>query len=165
MSKQQTNPTQPPTASKYQKLSILKDGPFRRLTGVSRSVFALIVEILAMADAHKKAKGGRKSKLCIEERLLMALEYLREYRTYFHIAQNYGISESNAYKICKWVEDTLIKDKRFALPGRKALLESDTEYEVILIDASESPIERPKKDRNAITPGKRSAIRSKHSSS
>src|SRR3989440_3698699 len=165
MNKQQAIPTQPLTESKYQKLSTLKDGPFRRLTGVSRKVFALMVEILTVADAQKKAKGGPKSKLCIEDRLLMALEYLREYRTYFHIAQNYGISESNAYKICKWVEDTLIKDKRFALPGRKALLDSDAEYEVILIDASESPIERPKKDRNAITPAKRSGIRLKHSSS
>jgi hypothetical protein len=165
MTKQQTNPTQPLTASKYQKLSALKDGSFRRLTGVSRRVFSLIAEILTVADAHKKAKGGRKSKLCIEDRLLMALEYLREYRTYFHIAQNYGISESNAYKICKWVEDTLIKDKRIALPGRKALLESDAECKVILIDASESPIERPKKDKNAIILAKRSAILSKHSSS
>ncbi|KJV52299.1 DDE superendonuclease family protein [Orientia tsutsugamushi str. Gilliam] len=34
----------------------------------------------------------------------MALEYLREYRTYFHIGQNYGISESSAYKAVKWVE-------------------------------------------------------------
>jgi hypothetical protein len=165
MNKQQTIATQPLTESKYQKQSTLKDGPFRRLTGVSRKVFALMVEILTVADAQKKAKGGRKSKLCIQDRLLMALEYLREYRTYFHIAQNYGISESNAYKICKWVEDTLIKDKRFALPGRKALLESEAEYEVILIDASESPIERPKKDKNAITLAKRSAIRSKPSSS
>ena len=165
MTKQKTIPTQPLTPSKYGKLSTLKDGPFRRLTGVSRRVFSLMAQILTVADAHKKAKGGRKSKLCIEDRLLMALEYLREYRTYFHIAQNYGISESNAYKICKWVEDTLIKDKRFALPGRKALLKSDADYEVILVDASESPVERPKKDKNAITLAKRSVIRSKHSSS
>jgi len=163
MTKQTLSPTQPLTLSKYEKLSHLKDDLFRRLTGVSRSVFALMVEILSVADAKKKAKGGRKSHLCLEDRLLMALEYLREYRTYFHIAQNYGISESNAYKICKWVEDTLIKDKRFALPGRKALQESDTEYEVILIDASESPIERPKKDRNATTLAKRSVIRLKRS--
>lgn len=150
--------------SKYQKLSLLKEDLFRRLTGVSRDVFALMVEILTLADAQKKAKGGPKSKLCVEDRLLMALEYLREYRTYFHIAQNYGISESNAYKICKWVEDTLIKDKRFALPGRKALLRNDVAYEVILIDATESPIERPKKDKNARTRAKRNAIRSKPSS-
>jgi hypothetical protein len=75
----------------------------------------------------------------------MALEYIREYRTYFHIATSYGISESVAYKIVRWVEDTLIKDPVFALPGRKALLKSDMEYEVLLIDASETPIERPKK--------------------
>src|SRR5882762_4836143 len=150
MTKQKTPLKQAEMPSKYDKLSSLKDDGFRRLTGVSRRVFTLMVEILTVADTQKKAKGGRKSKLCIEDRLLMALEYLREYRTYFHIAQNYGISESNAYKICKWVEDTLIKDKRFALPGRKALLKSDADYEVILVDASESPVERPKKNKNAI---------------
>jgi len=73
------------------------------------------------------------------------LEYIREYRTYFHIATSYGVSESVAYKIVRWVEDTLIKDPVFALPGRKAVLKSDMEYEVLLIDASETPIERPKK--------------------
>jgi hypothetical protein len=50
----------------------------------------------------------------------MALEYLREYRTYFHIAKNHGIAESSAYKNIKWV-DVLIKDGTFSLPGRKVL--------------------------------------------
>lgn len=61
----------------------------------------------------------------------MTLEYLREYRTYFHIGQSYGISESSAYKAIRWIEDILIKHPDFALPGRKALLKSDNEYEVI----------------------------------
>ena len=136
--------------TKYAKLSALSDGQFRRLTGVKRSTFKIMIEILSEADRAKKAVGGPKSKLCIEDRLLMALEYLREYRTYFHIAQNYGISESNAYKICRWVEDTLVKDKHFALPGKKALLEPGTEYDVVLIDATETPVERPKKKTRAI---------------
>ena len=38
--------------------------------------------------------------------LLAALEYLREYRTYAHIAASYGIAESNIYRGIKWVEDT-----------------------------------------------------------
>jgi len=147
--------------TKYQRLAGLSDGHFRRLTGTKRSTFSEMTEILTAADEAKKALGGPKSKLCVEDRLLMALEYLREYRTYFHIAQSYGISESNAYKICKWVEDTLIKDKRFALPGKKALLESETEIEVVLVDATESPIERPKKDRDDTTQAKRNAIPSK----
>ena len=75
----------------------------------------------------------------------MVLEYIREYRTYFHIAKSYGVSESAAYKTVRWVEDTLIKHPAFALPGRKALLKSDMEYEVLLVDASETPVERPKK--------------------
>ena len=150
---------------RYELLKELSKEEFRRLTGVRRDTFEKMVNILKEAEVKKKCLGGKPNNLEIEDRLLMTLEYLREYRTYFHIAHNYGISESNAYKICKWVEDTLIKDKRFALPGRKALLGSDEEYEVILIDASESPIERPKKDKNAIPLAKRSAIRSKPSSS
>lgn len=147
--------------TKYQRLAGLNDGGFRRLTGVKRSTFNTMVEILIKSDSAKKAVGGRKSKLCIEDRLLMALEYLREYRTYFHIAQSYGLSESNAYKICRWVEDTLVKDKCFALPGKKALLKSDDEIEVVLIDATESPIERPKKDKKDTTPVKRNATQLK----
>ena len=79
--------------------------------------------------------------------LLMTLEYLREYRTYFHISQSYNISKSTAYKTIKWVENTLIKHPLFALPGRKELLKSDMEYDVILIDTTETPIERPKKTK------------------
>ncbi|SPR08887.1 IS5 family transposase ISOt6 [Orientia tsutsugamushi] len=77
----------------------------------------------------------------------MVLEYLREYRTYFHICQNYGISESSAYKAVKWVEDTLVKHLNFALTGLKAIMKSDMNYEVVLIDATETPIERPKKTK------------------
>lgn len=130
---------------KYDQTNELSDEQFRRLTGVKRSTFKKMLEILREADQRKKTRGGRKSKLSIENQLLMALEYIREYRTYFHVATSYGVSESVAYKIIRWVEDTLIKDPVFALPGRKALLKSNMEYEVLLIDASETPIERPKK--------------------
>jgi hypothetical protein len=114
-----------------------------------------MVGILHKAEKAKRHRGGVPSKLCIEDRLLLALEYLRDYPTYFRLGQNYGVSEGYAFKIHRWVEDTLIKDKRFALPGRKALLKSDMSYEVILVDASESPVERPKKDNGASTPGRR----------
>ena len=110
-------------------------------------------------DTLLKSQGGKPNKLAIEDRLLMALEYLREYRTYFHISRSYGISESACYRNIRWVEDTLIKDGKFSLPGRKALLKSDMEYEVVLIDATETPIERPKKNKNIFIPAKRKGIR------
>ena len=47
--------------------------------------------------------------------------------------------------------DTLIKHPDFALPGRKALVKSDMNYKVILIDAAESPIERSKKNKSTST--------------
>lgn len=143
--------------TKYDQLSGLRDTQFKRLTGVQRTTFTAMVDSLTTADASLKARGGRASKLCIEDRLLLALEYLRDYSTYFRLGQNYGVSESNAFKIHRWVENVLIKDKRFALPGKKALLKSDMQYEVILVDASESPIERPKKDSGDTTPARRNA--------
>ena len=97
------------------------------------------------ADKAKRAKGGRKSKLSIEDMILMTLEYWRENRTYFHVGQSFGISESSAYKNIRWIEDTLIKSQEFSLPGKKALKKDNTNYELILIDATETPIERPKK--------------------
>ncbi len=89
----------------------------------------------------------------------MSLEYIREYRTYFHTAKSYGVSKSSAYKTVKWVEDTLIKHPDFALPGRKELVKSDMQFEVILIDATETPIERPKKNKSFSIQGKRKDTR------
>lgn len=144
---------------KYKTVSTLEGEAFRRLTGIKRTTFDKMVEILKEANKAKKRKGGRNNKLPIEDMLLMALEYLREYRTYFHISQSYGVSESTAYTVVRWVEDTLIKHPDFALPGRKALVKSDMVYEMILVDATESPIERPKKNKSTFTPGRRKSIR------
>lgn len=131
---------------KYEKIKILSPDQFRRVTGIKPKTFEKMMEILTVADQIKKSKGGRPSKLCIEDKLLMALEYMREYRTYLHIAASYGLSESNVFETIRWVENTLIKSKEFRLPGRKALLKSDYEFEVVLVDATETPIERPKKN-------------------
>ncbi len=128
---------------KYEQVLNLNDTQFRRSTGVKRNTFNKMLEIVEAAYKDKKVKGGRHSKLKVIEMLLMTLEYLREYRTYFQIGINYGVSESSAYKHIIWVEDILIKSKEFSLPGKKALYESN--IEVTLIDVTETPIQRPKK--------------------
>ena len=145
-------------AMRYESLKEFKDEEFRRLTGVKRTTFEKMVEILKEAEQAKKAIGGKPNKLTIQDRLLMALEYIREYRTYFHVAASYKISESACYRNIRWIEDVLIKHPDFTLPGRKALLKSDMEYDVILIDATETPIERPKKNKNTITQARRKDI-------
>jgi hypothetical protein len=136
----------------------LKPEEFRRLTGVKFETFIKMQEIINAALKAKKSRGGRPNKLTVEDMILMALEYLREYRTYFHISTSYGISESNCYYTIRFVENTLIKSGEFNLPGRKALLKSDVEYEVILVDATENHVERPKKSKNATIQEKRNVI-------
>ena len=136
---------------KYEKINEYDENKFRRITGVKRATFEKMVEILKKSYAEKHKRRGRKPKLSIESQLLAALEYWREYRTYAHIAASYGIAESNIYRSIKWIENTLIKDGTFSLPGKKELLKSDTDYEVVLIDATETPVERPQKNKESIT--------------
>lgn len=143
---------------KYEKIVKFKEEEFKRLTGVKKETFNKMVEIVKEAHRIKKAKGGRKNKLCIEDMVLMTLEYDREYRTYFHISVDYEISESNTWQTIKWVEEVLIKSGTFALPGKKELLKNDFEYEIIMIDATETPIERPKKNKEITIRGKRKNI-------
>ena len=102
---------------KYEKVIELNSLEFRRLSGIKKETFERMVNLLKNVDSEKKKARGRKNKLRIEDQLLMTLEYLREYRTYFHIANNFGISESSAYKGIKWVEETLVRHPDFALPG------------------------------------------------
>lgn len=83
---------------KFETVKELDDEKFRRLTGVKRSTFDKMVSILDHSIKTRKTTSGRKRKLSLENSLLMTLEYIREYRTYFHVSQSYGVSESNTYK-------------------------------------------------------------------
>ena len=72
--------------------------------------------------------------------------YYQEYRTKFHIGVTYGISESRVCEIIKETEGILINDPRFHLPGKKSLLKEENHFEVVLIDVTERPVERSKKN-------------------
>lgn len=147
---------------KMKHLKQLSDEQFRRVVGVKRETFKVMLNALEKAQKIKKAKGGRPNKLSLANMLLMALEYLREYRTYAAIGVSYGLSENNAYQSIRWVESILIQCNEFKLPGKKVLARTDHEFEVVLIDASESPIERPKKNNANFIQEKRNDIQSKH---
>jgi hypothetical protein len=142
---------------KYENIKDYNDEHFRRITGIKRKTFVCMLEILNTAHKAKHLRRGRNPKLSMEERLLAALEYWREYRTFAHIAASYGISESNMHTSIRWIEDILVKDGTFALPGKKSLLKTDTIFEVILVDATETPVERPKRGSKTGTPVRRIA--------
>jgi hypothetical protein len=103
-----------------------------------------MVSILKQDLPTSRNRGGQP-KLSTENQLLIALEYWREYRAYFHIAQSWGVHESTVCRIVHRVEDQLIKSRKFSLPGKKALSSAEREWSAIIVDVEESPIERPKK--------------------
>ncbi len=140
---------------KYQNIQKLSKTNFKRRTGVHKSTFAKMVDLVVSAETLRKKLSGRPQKLDYTDQVLMTLEYLREYRTYFHVANDYEISESNCYKIIKRIEDILVKSDEFKLPSKKESL-TNQEIEVVLVDVTESPIERPKKSRNTTTLERRS---------
>jgi hypothetical protein len=130
----------------YKQVQHLKPEVFRRLCGARPETFAEMVAVLE-EKARRKRKPGRPSKLSLPGQLLMTLQYWREYRTYFHIAQSWGVDESTAHRLIRSVEDTLIHSGRFALPGKKKLYAAEHEIEVLGVDVTETPVERPKKQR------------------
>jgi len=138
-------------------LDRLSEAQFRRLTGLKRPLFKQMIQALHASQRHRK--GGNRRQLGLEACLLMTLEYWREYRTQFHIAHSYGVDEATVNRTIRWVEDTLIKSGAFSLPGKKALHTSDVEWSVVVVDATETPIERPKKSKSASTPAKRKGTR------
>jgi hypothetical protein len=140
----------------YAKVRGLPAAQFRRVTGVHKNTFARMVEIVEAADRTRLKGVGRPSKLSREDQVLMMLEYLREYRTYYHIGVDYGLSESNTFKIIRRTEDALAASGQFALPKRQRALSDDT-VEAVVIDCTESPIERPQKNSAGTTPARKSA--------
>jgi hypothetical protein len=139
---------------RYETIQHLKDTDFKRLTGVQRGTFEEMLKVVE----KELSDFGRPPKLRRADQLLMTLMYWREYRTEFHIAQSYGVSEATVCRTIRKVEDALVRSRKFRLPGKKALKPSGTVFAVILVDASEQPIERPKKAKNSITVAKSGVI-------
>ncbi len=58
---------------------------FKRRFGIETNTFKAIVKVLK-PEWRATPTPGAKPKLGLEDRILVAFEYWREYRTYFHIA-------------------------------------------------------------------------------
>jgi len=97
------------SVSRYEQLCKLSKGQFKRYIGVSTKIFEVMVLLVVQAEKKRKKKAGRKAKLSLQDQLLMSLTYYREYRTFFHLATDYGLSESNCQRTVVKIENILIK--------------------------------------------------------
>lgn len=137
----------------------LRSWEFVRLVGVSREVYGAMVE--AMREQNRAF--GRPRKLALEDQVLLCLMYWREYRTLAAIGFSYGVSQTTAWRIVRKVEEALTASGRFHLPGKKALHSPSLKHALVLLDATEIPIQRPKRKKNkhVSTPARKNATPSK----
>lgn len=145
---------------RWRNIQHLQPNDFKRLVGVNRNTFEKMVvqaQQSAKLSEHKVPgkKRGPKPGLSKRDEVLMLLMYYREYRTFFHIASTYGMSESQCWKIITALERLLIKSNLFHLPGKKKLAADNKIWEVVVVDVSEHSIERPKKSSASTTLEKR----------
>jgi len=145
----------------YEKSMHLKDTDFKQIIGVKKETYEKMLSVLEIGYAEKHKRRGRHAKLALSDILFMALKYWRQYITQKELAFEFGVGEATVHDWINWTENVLIKSGEFSLPGKKALL-GDNEIEIILVDVTESPVERPKKNKELGIPGKRSDIHKKH---
>jgi len=138
---------------KYEASQNLSTTEFKRLFGVKRETFAQMTDLMQQA-AQSKGKGGVKPKLSLEDQILVTLQYWREYRTYFHIANDWEVSESTICRTVKKVENVLIKSEKFRLAGKKSLWQKQPPA-LIAIDVTETKVERPKHHQKHFYSGKK----------
>jgi Helix-turn-helix of DDE superfamily endonuclease len=115
----------------YKQLKELKPEAFKRRCGLQMETFDRIIEILN-PHLDRKGKRGGQCKLSVEDRLLVVIEYWREYRTQFHIGTSWNLSESSVCRLISKVERLLMDSGKFRLPGKKQLYQQADNWQVIV---------------------------------
>ena len=69
-----------------ERIANLEDEKYQELFGVKKIVFDMMLKILEADYQKKHEQGGRPPKLSVLDKLIIMLQYYREYRTMEHIA-------------------------------------------------------------------------------
>ena len=143
-----------------ERIGKMREDEYQAIFGVKKVTFDVMLEILKENYLGRHKKGGRPPTLSVLDKLIIMLQYYREYRAMQHIAFDYGVSKSTICDSIAWVEQTLIKSGRFRLPSKRELTRPDCKLEVVIVDVTECEIEHPEKNRKSTIPGKRKGIHS-----
>lgn len=132
---------------------------YKEIFGVEKCVFDRLLCLLEIADAYqRKSNAGRKSKLDVLDKLIITLMYWREYRTYRHIAFDYGVGKTQIGDAVIWVENTIIASGLCNLKSSRELRDNPEKMTIAIVDVTEQEIERPKRGRKIGIPARRSGI-------
>jgi hypothetical protein len=135
---------------------------FVRTVGLSLEKFQHLVgqiriHLQVQQDHNPLRKRGLKSKLSLENQVLLALLYLRDYPTFIKLGLQFGISESYAHKIYHKMSTLLVKILH--VKNRQTLFEEN--LNTLVVDVTEQPIERPQNGQKAYFSGKKKDTPSK----
>jgi hypothetical protein len=138
---------------------------YKEIFGVEKFVFDRMLKILSISKAFSNPTNvGRKGRLSVLDCLVITLMYWREYRTYRHIAFDYGVGKTTIGNAVLWVENTLIASGVCNLKSARELRENTSKIKIAIVDVTEQEIERPKRGKKIGIPERKSVTQSKHSS-
>ncbi len=135
-----------------QDLSKYSDPCFRRLTGVSRGVYTLMLSTLMEYEQKHRSKTGRKSKINLENQLLLTLLYWKNYGNLLFFAHFWNVHLTTIDRIIKKVERILGDSGQFDLPEKDL---SETQEQTCLVDTTEVEIQRPTEHQEEVYSGKK----------
>jgi hypothetical protein len=141
-------------------------GKYKEIFGIEKYVFDRLLRLLEGADAfQRKSNAGRKPRLSVLDKLVITLMYWREYRTYRHIAFDYGVGKSTIGEVVIWVENTIITSGLCNLKSARDLRENTSKIKIAIVDVTEQEIERPKRGSKIGIQARKSDTQSKRKSS
>ena len=113
---------------------------FKRLTAVSVGVSRQMLPTL-----FSPTNRARPAQLSCSHQRLMRLMSWREDPTQYHMAPANAVSQSTVDRTIQPVENRLIQYRLFRRPSKRKLLKNQTNIQAMIVDVSEQPMERAKK--------------------
>lgn len=143
--------------SQFTKYSSKKPEEFLRMVGVSYGTFMVIIaklttELTLYKTEKLTRQRGRKCKLSLEDQLLLTILYLRNYATLLNVGFQFGISESYTQK--RYIFMVMLLLRALDLPDEQSLRDAIA-GDMVAIDVTEQPIERPLEDQESYYSGKK----------
>ena len=127
---------------------------------MTKEVFTQMHEVLLEEyNRVHQSKGGNPNGTPVGLKLVIALEYWREYRAMRQMAFDYNMPVSTLCECIIWVENILLKSKTFQIQELKERFkhreDAGDPIRVVLIDVEEQPIERPTENQEKHYSGKK----------
>jgi hypothetical protein len=144
---------------------------FRMFTGLSAEEFGRLVAELepvwlarkatrsARRRRERKAGAGRKVKLAFPDRLLLTLLYYRAYVSQEFVGFLFGVDKGTVSRDVQ--ELSLCMAGVFRIPEKKVRIAPD-DLEAVFVDATEQPVNRPKRGQRGSYSGKKKRHTVKH---